>query len=191
MTKAKHEKILFVYHSNVLDEWTSETMWAEIINADKGIYKLENIPFYGPLIASDDEFYAEFDESEQMLTYKRTTKHSGNSIVLIMINLDGFDKEVIRDRFKKLDCTSEGLNDSYFSMEILKRVDYSIIKKILTSYENDGILNFSEPCLSEKHQLDLKYQLGITEDYIHNDGNAIKEKESNNSLWLKLKNLWS
>ena len=191
MTKAKHEKILFNYYSNVLDEWTSETLWAEIIDREKGIYKLDNIPFYGPLIASDDEFYAAFDESEQMLTYKRTTKHSGNSIVLVMITLNGFDKEIIRNQFKTLDCTSEGLNDSYFSMEILKRVDYSKIKKILTSYENDGILNFSEPCLSEKHQLDLKYQLGVTGDYTYNDGNVIKEKESNNSLWLKLKNLWS
>lgn len=191
MTEVKLEKILFVYHSNVLDEWTSETMWAEIINIDKGIYKLDNIPFYGPLIASGDEFYAEFDESEQMLTYKRTTKYSGNSIVLVMITLDGFDKEIIRDRFKKLDCTSEGLNDSYFSMEILKNVNYSDIKKILDEYENEGILNFSEPCLSEKHQLDLKYQLEVTGDYIHNDGNAIKEKVSNNNLWLKLKNLWS
>lgn len=156
MAEVKHEKILFKYHSNVLDEITVETMWAEIIDKNNGIYKLDNIPFYGPLIATDDEFYAEFDESEQMLTYKKTTKFSGNSIVLIVITQNGFDKEIIRNRFKELNCISEGLNDSYFSMEILKDINYSEIKKILAEYETVGILEYSEPCLSEKHQTDLK-----------------------------------
>ena len=71
MTKNKYEKILFKYHSNVLDELTLETMWAEVIDKKSGIYKLDSIPFYGPMIATDDEFYAEFDESEQMLTYQK------------------------------------------------------------------------------------------------------------------------
>ncbi|RBW57128.1 hypothetical protein DS884_11115 [Tenacibaculum sp. E3R01] len=156
MTEVKQEKVLFKYHSNVLDELTVETMWAEVIDKDKGIFKLDNIPFYGPLIATDDEFYAEFDESEQMLTYQKTTKYSGNSIVLVIITQDEFDKEIIRDRFKELNCTSEGLNDAYFSMEILKDVDYFGIQKILTEYEKDGILEYAEPCLSEKHREDLK-----------------------------------
>jgi hypothetical protein len=155
-TKEKYEKILFKYHSNVLDELTVETMWAEIIDKDNGIYKLDNIPFYGPQIATDDQFYAEFDESEKMLTYKRTTKHSGNSIILVVITKKGFDKEIIRSRLKELRCESEELNDSYFSMEILKDVNYSIIQKILVEYENDGILEYAEPCLSEKHKTDLK-----------------------------------
>jgi len=156
MAEIKHEKILFKYHSDILDELTVETMWAEEIDKDNGIYKLDNIPFYGPLIATDDEFYAEFDELEQMLTYQKTTKHSGNSIVLVIITKDGFNKEILRDRFKELNCTSEGLNDSYFSMEILKGVNYSGIKKILEEYENDEILEYAEPCLSDKHQTDLK-----------------------------------
>ena len=155
-TKEKYEKILFKYHSNVLDEPTVETMWAEIIDKDNGIYKLDNIPFYGPQIATDDEFYAEFDESEKMLTYKKTTKHSGNSIVLVIITKKGFDKEIIRNRFKELDCESEGLNDNYFSMEIVKKVNYSGIRKILDEYENDGIIEFAEPCLSDKHRAELK-----------------------------------
>ena len=155
-TDKKYEKILFKYQSNVLDELTVERMWAEIIDKENGIYKLDNIPFYGPIIATDDEFYAEFDESEQMLTYRKTTKFSGNSIVLVIITKNGFDKEIIRNRFKELNCKSEGLNDSYFSMEILKDINYYEIKKILTEYEKDGILEYAEPCLSEKHQTDLK-----------------------------------
>lgn len=152
----EYEKVLFKYHSNVLDELTVETMWAEVINKDKGIYKLDSIPFYGPLIATGDEFYAEFDESEQILTHQRTIEHSGNSIVLVIITSEGFNKEIIRNRFNELNCKSEGLNDSYFSMEIMKGLDYSIIQRILEKYEEDGILEYAEPCLSEKHQADLK-----------------------------------
>ena len=155
-TQKQYDKILFKYYSNVLGELTKETMWSTIIDKDQGIYKLDNIPFYGPQIATDDEFYAEFDESEKMLTYKKTTKHSGNSIILVVITKKGLDKEIIRNRFKELDCKSEGLNDSYFSMEILKDLNYSQIQKILGKYENDGILEYAEPCLSEKHKTDLK-----------------------------------
>ena len=41
MTEVKQEKVLFKYHSNVLDELTVETMWAEVIDKDNGIFKLE------------------------------------------------------------------------------------------------------------------------------------------------------
>ncbi|VAV86320.1 hypothetical protein MNBD_BACTEROID02-1241, partial [hydrothermal vent metagenome] len=154
--KDNYEKVLFKYYSNVLDEITIETMWAKIIDKNKGIYRLDSIPFYGPLIATDDEFFAEFDETEQMITYRKTTNHSGNSIVLVSIIQKEINKEIIRDEFKSMNCTSEGLNESYFSMEILASTNYSIIKAKLSKYEKDGILDYAEPCLSEKHRNDIK-----------------------------------
>ena len=59
MTKKnnKYTKVLFRYHSNVLDETTVETMWAIKVDEKNGIYKLDSIPFYGPQIATDDEFF--------------------------------------------------------------------------------------------------------------------------------------
>ena len=54
-------KILFRFHSDVLDEETVETMWATIVDKNKGLYKLDSIPFYAPLVASDDIVFAEFD----------------------------------------------------------------------------------------------------------------------------------
>jgi hypothetical protein len=60
-------KILFRFHCDVLDEETVETMWATIVDKDKGLYKLDSIPFYAPLVASDDIVFAEFDDQEQML----------------------------------------------------------------------------------------------------------------------------
>jgi len=155
MAETKREKVLFKYHSNVLDELTTETMWSEMVDKKNGIYRLKDIPFYGPVIATEDEFYAEFDESEQMLIYKETTKFSGNSIVLVAITQNGFDKEIIRKKLDKLNCKSESLNDSYFSLEILKKTNYFIITKILSEYQKTGILDYAEPCLSEKHEIDL------------------------------------
>ena len=151
----KYAKVLFRYHSNVLDEMTVETMWAIKVDEKNGIYKLDSIPFYGPLIATDDEFFAEFDESEQMLTFRKTTKFSGNSVVLVSIIKEGIDKEIIRDEFKSMNCTSEGLNDRYFSMEILASCNYLTIKNRLEEYESEGILEYAEPCLSDKHRNEI------------------------------------
>src|SRR6187431_401242 len=99
-----HTKILFRYRSDVLDEEVVETMWSEIIDLEKGIYKLDNIPFYGPLIATDDIFYAKYDENEEMVTYKETISISGNSILQVVLLKDNFDKEIIREKLRMMDC---------------------------------------------------------------------------------------
>lgn len=65
------------------------------------------------------------------------------------------DVETIREEFKGMNCTSEKLNDSYFAMEILASTDYSLIQQRLESLKSDCTLEYSEPCLSEKHRGDL------------------------------------
>lgn len=150
MTDKKHEKVWFKYYSNILNKKVTEVMWAEVIDESKGIYKLSNIPFYGAKIACDDEFYAEFDEIRQVLIYQKTLKPSGNSVVVVIVNED-FEKEELRKKFKTLNCISEGFNEYYFTMEILKTTDYSIIKQKLDDYEEEGILEYAEPYLSKKH----------------------------------------
>jgi hypothetical protein len=150
-----HAKILFRYHSDILDEEVVETMWLEIIDSEKGIYKLDSIPFYGPLIATDDIFYAKYDESEEMVTYKKTISISGNSIIQVVILKDNYDKEIIREKLRLMDCLSEGLNEKYFVVEVKKDVDYSIVKRFLNEYFELGLFDFAEPCLSKKHSNDL------------------------------------
>ena len=154
MTKIQDNsvKILFRYYSSVLDEWTVETMWAEIIDAEKGLYKLDNIPFYGPLVASDDIIFAEYDEDEERLTYRSTVENSGNSIVTVVIMDKSCDINSIRNVFKDLGCLSEGVNDAYFSMEVLASKNYRPIKQKLTELENKGTIAYAEPCLSDKHR---------------------------------------
>ncbi|SNR92554.1 DUF4265 domain-containing protein [Flavobacterium sp. ov086] len=150
-----HKKILFKYYSTYLEEVVSETMWAEIIDLEKGYFKLDNIPFFGPLIATDDIFRAEYDETEKCFIHRETIESSGNSIVQILILEGGFDKEIIREKLKVINCLSEALNDTFLAAEIAKEVDYSIVKSLLNEYESNSVIEFAEPCLSEKHRTDL------------------------------------
>jgi hypothetical protein len=150
-----HKKILFRYHSDILNEEVVETMWSEIIDLEKGIYKLDSIPFYGPLIATDDIFYAKYDEDEEAIVYRETIQISGNSIIQVVILKDNYDKEIIREKLKVMDCLSEGLNEKFFAVEIKKNVDYSVVKHFLNESSELEILDFAEPCLSKKHSDDL------------------------------------
>ncbi|AOC96829.1 MULTISPECIES: DUF4265 domain-containing protein [Flavobacterium] len=155
MEQETHKKILFKYYSDYLDEVVSETMWAEIIDLEKGLFRLDNIPFFGPLIATDDIFYAEYDETEERFMHRKTIQNSGNSIVQVAILEKGFDKEIIREKLKAINCLSEGLNETFFAVEIAKDVDYSLVRSLLNEYESQDIIEFAEPCLSEKHRADL------------------------------------
>lgn len=153
--KQEHEKILFRFHSDIFDKEMVETMWAFVIDKEKGLYKLDNIPFYAPLIASDDLIYAEFDDSEQMLTYRATREYSGNSIIQIVIMDNTTDVNKIRDSFLDKGCQSEKVNEKYFSMEIPVDLNYKPIKTELDKLEINEIIGYAEPCLSDKHKNDL------------------------------------
>ena len=147
-----HVKILFRYYSDVLEEETLETMWATIIDEEKGLYKIDNIPFYGPLIASDDIVFAEFNKSEQMLTYRETKENSGNSVVQVILMGDEIEINDVRKIFEDLDCQSERMSDKYFAMEILAKTDYKIVRSKLDELQNKGLIGYAEPCLSEIHR---------------------------------------
>ncbi len=148
---ANYTKILFRFYSDILDEWTVETMWAEIMDAEKSLYKLDSIPFYAPSIASDDIVFAEYDESEKMLTYRDTFEYSGNSTIHVVIIDKSADINSVRDNFKELGCVSERLNHGYFAMEIPASEDYGPIKKKLDDLKNCGMIDYAESCLSDKH----------------------------------------
>ncbi|MBF4491021.1 DUF4265 domain-containing protein [Flavobacterium sp. JLP] len=155
MEQETHKKILFRYYSDLLEDTVVETMWAEIIDLEKGIFKLDNIPFFGPLIATEDIFLAEYDEDEERLIYKKTIESFGNSILQVVILEKGFDAAIIKEKLKLIDCGSESLNETLFAVEVKKEIDYSIVKSILSEYLTQSIIDFAEPCLSEKHRADL------------------------------------
>jgi hypothetical protein len=150
------KKVLFKYHSNVLDKEVKETMWALEVDPEKGHYQLDSIPFYGASIATNDIFKATFDEVEGFLVYENTVTTSGNSIILVMITDEVYDGKLLQQEFKNRHCDSEALNETYFSMEIVKSVDYTLIKELLDEHEINGIINYAEPCLSQKHREDIQ-----------------------------------
>ncbi|MGV3611470.1 MAG: DUF4265 domain-containing protein [Fluviicola sp.] len=151
-TNDNYVKILFRFHSDIFDEEMVETMWAEIVDLEKGFYKLDTIPFYAPLVASEDIVFAEFDEQEEMLTYRKTIEYSGNSTIQVVLMDESADINNIREIFQKLDCITEKVNDSYFSMEVPFSVDYKEIKEKLDELETKEIIGYAEPCLADGHR---------------------------------------
>lgn len=145
-------KISFRFYSDVLDRETVETMWATIVDKEKGFYKLDSIPFYAPLVASGDLVYAEFDDQKQMLTYHKTIEHSGNSTIQIVLMDPTIDINSIRVLFEEMGCASEKVNEGYFSMEVPASVDYRKIKDKLDALEADEIIGYAEPCLADEHR---------------------------------------
>ncbi|MEO7215979.1 DUF4265 domain-containing protein [Mucilaginibacter sp.] len=150
MPEDEYKKILFRFYSDVLEEDTVETMWAIIVDEKKGLYRLDNIPIYAPLIACDDIIFAEYDEDETMLTYRHTVTPSGNSTVQVVI-MDDTDIEQVRNELKDLGCKSEKMNSVYFAMNIPAAVDYGPVKARLEELEQQEIVGYSEPCLSDGH----------------------------------------
>jgi len=151
----KNVKVTFRYLSNIRDEWVVETMWASVINEKKGIYELNNIPFYGAPVAPGDRFFAEFDNEENSLTYRELRETSDNSVVAVIIMKGDTDYNTITDEFHKLKCNTEGLNQKYFVMEVPRNVNYIKVLKKLSEYQEASSIDYSEPVLSEKHKKDL------------------------------------
>lgn len=146
----RHVNIVFEYESNVLDEVTREILRAKVIDREKGIYQLDCIPHYGPLIAPGDHFHATYNDFEE-LEYQHTIAYSGYSVVLVVIIKDDYDITSVQKIFADMGCPSEQINEAYFAMAIPETCDYADIQKKLESLESKEILNYAEPCLAEEH----------------------------------------
>ena len=145
------EKILVRYYSDVLEEIVVETLWAEIINSNDGLYKIDNIPFYGPGFSSGDIVFAEYDEDEERITYRKVVEHSGNSTIQIVVLDENIDVMELRKEFEGLGCESEGMGNKYFVMEVPFNTSYSIIFKKLSELSDDEKIGFAELNISQKH----------------------------------------
>ncbi|MNK84413.1 hypothetical protein D3C87_1042610 [compost metagenome] len=145
------EKILVRYYSDILEEIVVETLWAEIINVKEGLYKIDNIPFYGPDFSSDDIVFAEYDEEEERITYRKVVEHSGNSTIQIIVLDEDMDVMELKREFASLGCESEGTGNKYFVMEVPFNISYSLILKKLSELSEDEKIGFAEPNISQKH----------------------------------------
>lgn len=145
-------EILFRSYSDILEQDVAEAIWADIVDAELGYYKLFSIPLYTSAIASDDVVHAEWDDDEVMLTFRETVHPSGNSTIWVVVVDDDTDIEAIQKQFFELDCLSEALSNRYFAMEIKADTNYLRIKNQLITLKSQKLIDYVEPCLSERHQ---------------------------------------
>lgn len=127
-------------------------MWAVVVDESKGLYELDNIPFYVPSISSGDIFFAEHDDIESMLTYRSTVEYSGNSTIRIVALDNEVDLNTIMSNFIDMGCIIDKLSDRYLAMEIPRSTNYKPIQSKLKELEDDEILSFEESCLSSIHR---------------------------------------
>ena len=145
------EKILVRYYSNVLDKMVAETLWAEIIDYEKGLYRINNIPFYGPECSSGDMVFAEYDNDEEMITFRNVIEPSGNSTIQVVVLDENLNVDQLRNECRALGCETEANGTKYFVMEIPFNQNYNPIFSILSELEDAEKISFAEPNISEKH----------------------------------------
>lgn len=146
-------KVVFKFHSEILEKNTVETLWAEIVDQEKGLYKLDNIPFYAQSVASGDVVYAMFDAAEQRLVYRSTVEYSGNSVIHVVMLDKAIETNTIRKTFEDMGCESEKFKEGYFAIEIPVEMAYYPIKQKLDELASAGVIDYAESCLSRQHQL--------------------------------------
>ena len=145
-------KILFSFYSDLLEQDAMETIWATVVDVTLGYYRISSLPFYVSLIATDDLILAEYDDEEEMLTYKQTIQPSGNSTIWVVMTDDEVDIDEVREFFHDLDCFSDPITEKFFSMEVKASVNYLRIKDELNRLRSEKIIDYAEPCLSVNHQ---------------------------------------
>ena len=145
-------RILFRFYSDLLEQDAEETLWALVSDHTMGYYRIDSLPFYVPLVATDDLVHAEYDEEKKALTYRQTIHASGNSTIWVVMTDDTVDVDEIRKLLHDMDCFSEAISDQYFSMEVKAGSNYLRIRDELNRLRSEGIIDYEEPCLSVNHQ---------------------------------------
>lgn len=149
--EAKFLSILFRFYSEILEQDMTESLWAEVLDAELGRYRIDSVPFYIPFIATDDIVSAEYDSEVGSLVYTQTLETSGNSIVWVAVlsNVVGID--IIQNLLAETGAISESLSDRYFSMEIHKDVNYDKVRDKLLELSVEGLIQFEEANISALH----------------------------------------
>ncbi|MDR2223092.1 MAG: DUF4265 domain-containing protein [Flavobacteriaceae bacterium] len=152
----QYQQILVRYHSDVLEKESVEMFWGIAIDKAKGLYQVDNIPYYGPEFSCDDIVFAEQDETENHLTYRYVAKPSGNSTVQVIVQKDKYNRDDLYNEILLAGTEIEVVDDYYFVINVLSKTDYRKVYAILSALEDEELINFAEPLLSPKHSADLR-----------------------------------
>lgn len=148
----KAVKILFRFYSTLLDMEMEETIWAIVEDQSLGYFRIDSIPYYVTALATDDIVHAEYDDEEEMLTYRNMVKESGNSTIWVVIVNDEIDIEDVQQIFFDMNCESASLSERFFTMEVKAEINYLKVKDKLNALKADRSLDYVEACLSENHR---------------------------------------
>ena len=152
MDKQKHIKILFRFFSEIMEQEVEEKLEAEVVDEERGFYRLTAIPLYIPFVATGDVVLAEWSDEAGMLTYVEKVQPSGNSTIWVVRTADHTELVDIRAIFEELHCLTRGASDRFFSMEVKEHINYLKIRDKLNELKGEGLIDYAEPYLSEQHQ---------------------------------------
>ncbi|GHA64737.1 DUF4265 domain-containing protein [Pontibacter akesuensis] len=150
--KTPAHKIIFRFHSELFGKEVTEELWAQEVDAAQGLYQIDSMPSFTPLIATEDVVRAEFSKMEEGLLYKETVTPSGNSNIQVIRQNEETPLLDLRQRFADLGCVSEQVNEDFFVMEVSVNVNYAVVKELLDELEEQEEIEYAEPCLSDVHR---------------------------------------
>jgi len=145
-------KIIFRFNSNLFGKEMSETLWALEVDAGKGLYKIDSIPYYVPLIATEDVVRAAYNQMEEGLLYQETVTPSGNSTIQVIRQNESTPLLDLRKQFAQAGCVSVEVNEDFFVLEVPANVNYAVVKDILDELEQQEEIEYAEPSLSDIHR---------------------------------------
>jgi hypothetical protein len=145
-------QIIFRFYSDVFEREMVEMLWAQEVDAAQGLYKIDSIPYYVPLIATEDIVLARYDSMEEGLLYQETVTPSGNSTIQVIRQNEHTPLLEIRKKFAQLGCVSVEVNADFFVLEVPLTINYAVVKELLDDLEADEEIEFAEPSLSDVHR---------------------------------------
>ncbi|MGQ8869324.1 DUF4265 domain-containing protein [Myroides sp. TSA_177.3] len=154
--KEQYEQIAIQYHSEVLEKETEEILWGIVIDADKNLFQVDNIPFYGPELSCEDIIYATYNEQEKRYKLEHIETPSGNSTIQVMVLKEKYNREDLYNEILYAQTEIELVDDYYFVINVPVKTDYKNVYAILAALEEEQVISFAEPNLSPKHSADIR-----------------------------------
>ncbi|MGG5506354.1 MULTISPECIES: DUF4265 domain-containing protein [unclassified Myroides] len=154
--KEQYEQIAIQYHSEVLEKETEEILWGIVVDADKNLFQIDNIPFYGPELSCEDIVQARYDEKAKRYQLSRVETPSGNTTVQVMVLKETYNREDLYNEILYAQTEIELVDEYYFVINVPAKTDYKNVYAILAALEEEQVISFAEPNLSPKHNADIR-----------------------------------
>lgn len=154
--KEQYEQIAIQYHSEVLEKETEEILWGILVDQDKKLFQIDNIPFYGPELSCEDLVHAVYDEKEKRYQFMHVDQPSGNSTIQVIVQKEKYNREDLYNEILYAQTEIEVVDDYYFVINVPVQTDYKNVYAILAALEEEEVISFAEPNLSPKHSADTR-----------------------------------